>query len=50
MSPYHSLLAQSVFNVVLPKSIPTQINQLILDISISDGSVDVFVGELTFQN
>ena len=33
--------------VVLPKSIPTQIRQLVLYISYSKGSVDVFVGDLT---
>ena len=41
-------LAQSVDEVVLPKSIPTQICQLILYNSNSEGYVDGFVGELTY--
>ena len=39
--------AESVYDVVLQKSIPTQIRQLILYISNSQGSVDGFVRELT---
>ena len=40
-------LSHSVFQVVLHKSIPTQVCQLILDISSSKEQVDGFVGELT---
>ena len=39
--------AQIVFEVALQKSIPTQIRQLILDMSNGDGKVDGFVWELT---
>jgi hypothetical protein len=42
----HLYLTQSVFNVGLQQPIPTQIRQLILHISDSEGSVDGFVGEL----
>ena len=38
---------QSVYEVVLQKSIPTQIRQLIFYIRNSEGYVDGFVGELT---
>ena len=41
-------LTESVYKVVLQKSIPTQIRQLILYISDDEGYVDEFVGELTF--
>ena len=34
--------------VVLRKSIPTQLRQLVLHISNSEGKIDRFVGELTF--
>jgi len=44
---YKVYLTQSVFEVVLQKSIPTQICQLILYISKSKGYVDGFVGQLT---
>ena len=40
-------LTQSVFEVVLQKSILTQIRQLILYMSNSKGQVDGFVGKLT---
>ena len=36
-APHHSHLTQSVFKVVLQKSVPTQIRQLVLDISHSKG-------------
>jgi hypothetical protein len=41
-------LAESVDKVVLQKSIPAQIRQRILYISINEGYVDGFVWELTF--
>ena len=40
-------LTESVFNVVLQKSIPTQIRKLILYISMSEERVDEFMRELT---
>jgi len=43
----HSGLTQSAFNVVLRRSIYTQIRELILHPSNSKGYVDAFVGELT---
>ena len=43
----HFYFTQSVFEVVLQKSIPTQIRQLILHISYSKVEVVGFVGELT---
>ena len=49
--PRRFFLTQSVYKVVLQKSIPAQIRQLILDyyyISNNKGYVDGFVGELTF--
>ena len=39
--------SKSVYRVVLSKSIPAQIRQLILHVSNRKGSVDEFVGELT---
>ena len=44
MRPY---LTESVYQVVLQKSIPAQIRQLILYISNSKGYVDGFVGGVT---
>ena len=44
--PQPSDLIQSVFKVVLQKSIPTQIRQRVLYISNSKGYVDGFVEEL----
>jgi len=44
----HSYLTQRVFKVVLQKSIPAQIRQLIICISDNKGKVDRFVLELTF--
>jgi len=41
-------LTESVHNVVLHESIPTQIFHLTLYISNSKGQIDGFVGELTF--
>jgi hypothetical protein len=41
-------LTQSVFTVALQKSIPTQIRQLILRISNSNGQVDDFCGGVDF--
>ena len=41
-------LKQGVHKVVLPKSIPAQIRQLILCISSHKGQVDRFVRDLTF--
>jgi len=40
-------LTESVYQVVLQNSIPTQIRQLIIYIRNSKGLVDGFVGELT---
>ena len=42
-------LTESVFKIVLQKSTPAQIRQLILYISNNNGLVDRFVGEFTFQ-
>ena len=42
-----SYLTQSVYQVVLQKSIPTKIRPLILYINNSKGYVDGFVGKLT---
>jgi hypothetical protein len=42
-----SCLAESAYKVVLQKSIPAQIRQLILQISNDRGLVDGFVRELT---
>ena len=39
---------EKVFKVVLQKSIPARIRQLILYISNNEGKVEVFVGELSF--
>ena len=39
---------ESVYKVVLQKSIPTQIRQLILYVSNNEGYVDEFVRELAF--
>ena len=41
-------LSHSVFAFVLQKSIPTQIRQLVLYISSNAGSVDGFVGGVTY--
>ena len=42
-------LTQSVFKVALEKSIPTQIRQLILDISNSQRRVDGLVGKTSAE-
>jgi hypothetical protein len=42
-----SCLIQSVYNVVLPKSIPAQICQLVLHACKNQGHIGRFVGELT---
>ena len=41
-------LTESVYKVVLQKSIPPPIRQLILHISNNEGQIDRFVRELTF--
>jgi len=40
-------LTEGVFQIVLERSVPTQIRQLIIHISNSKGSVDEFLGVLT---
>ena len=47
VNPY-SYLTKSLSQVVLQKSIPTQIRQLLLYISNDEGLIDGFVRELTF--
>ena len=46
--PVPAYLTQSVFKVVLQKSIPTRIRQLVIYISSCKGKVDDFVEELTY--
>jgi len=43
----HYYITQSIFKIVLQKSLPTQIRHLILYTSNSTGYVDGFVGDLT---
>ena len=47
VQPFHLHLAESVYEVVLQKSIPAQIRHLILSISKNKGQVDDFLRELT---
>ena len=46
--PRNAYPTQSVYNVVLQKSIPAQICERVLYISNSEGYVDDFLRELTF--
>ena len=48
MFPPDSHLTESVTKVVVQKSTPAQIRQLILHICNNEGKVDGFVRELTF--